>query len=50
VDSVIFVIIGLSPLGAGFLPWDLVWYANASQIVIKTVLQLVGALIVQFVL
>jgi uncharacterized PurR-regulated membrane protein YhhQ (DUF165 family) len=49
VDSVIFVIIGLSPLGAGFLPWDLVWYAIAGQIVVKTMLQLIGALIVQFV-
>jgi uncharacterized PurR-regulated membrane protein YhhQ (DUF165 family) len=47
-DSVIFVIIGLSPLGAGFLPWNLVPYAIAGQIVVKLAMQFAGALIVQF--
>lgn len=47
-DSVIFVIIGLSPLGANFLPWDVVGYAIAGQIVVKVVMQLIGTLIIQF--
>jgi queuosine precursor transporter len=47
-DSVIFVIIGLSPLGAGFLPWSLVGYAIAGQIIVKLAMQFVGALIIQF--
>nr|WP_246042364.1 VUT family protein [Cohnella pontilimi] len=47
-DSVIFVIVGLSPLGAGILPWSLVGYAIAGQIIVKLVLQFAGALIVQF--
>ncbi|WP_209848246.1 VUT family protein [Paenibacillus sediminis] len=46
IDSVVFIIIGLSPLGAGFLPWDAVGYAILGQIIVKTVLQLIGALIV----
>lgn len=46
-DSVIFVVIGLSPIGAGFLPWDLVGYAIAGQIVVKVGMQCIGALIVQ---
>jgi queuosine precursor transporter len=46
-DSVIFVIIGLSPLGANFLPWDVVGYAIAGQIVVKVVMQLIGTLIIQ---
>lgn len=47
VDSVIFVIIGLSPLGAGILPWELVGYAIAGQIAVKITMQLIGALVVQ---
>ncbi|MEK4630434.1 MAG: VUT family protein [Solibacillus sp.] len=44
-DSVIFVIVGLSPLGAGFLPWAAVPAAIVGQVVVKTVVQLLGALI-----
>ena len=44
IDSAIFVVIGLSPLGAGFLPWSLVGYAIAGQIVVKVVMQGIGAL------
>jgi uncharacterized PurR-regulated membrane protein YhhQ (DUF165 family) len=43
VDSVVFVIIGLSPLGANFLPWNAVGYAILGQILVKTLLQFVGA-------
>ncbi|MBD3921010.1 VUT family protein [Paenibacillus sp. PR3] len=42
-DSVIFVIVGLSPLGANFLPWDAVVYAILGQIIVKTIIQLFGA-------
>lgn len=45
-DSVVFVIVGLSPLGAGFIPWEAVPIAILSQVVAKTVIQLIGALIV----
>ena len=44
-DSVIFVIIGLSPLGANFLPWEAVPAAIVGQIIVKTVIQMIGALI-----
>lgn len=44
-DSAVFVIIGLSPLGAGFLPWEAVPAAIIGQIIVKTVIQLIGALI-----
>lgn len=46
IDSALFVVIGLSPIGAGFLPWDMVGYAIAGQIVVKTVMQLIGAFLV----
>lgn len=44
-DSAIFVVIGLSPLGAGILPWEAVPAAILGQIIVKTVLQMIGALI-----
>ncbi|MFC7684978.1 VUT family protein [Ureibacillus sp. GCM10028918] len=44
-DSVIFVIIGLSPLGAGFLPWEAVPAAIIGQVIVKTIIQTFGALI-----
>lgn len=46
-DSAIFVIIGLSPLGAGFLPWVAVPAAIIGQIVVKLVMQGLGALVVR---
>lgn len=42
-DSVIFVVVGLSPLGANFLPWSAVPFAILGQIIVKTVMQFVGA-------
>ncbi len=45
-DSALFVVVGLSPIGAGFLPWEAVGYAIAGQIVVKTALQALGALAV----
>lgn len=43
-DSVVFVIVGLSPLGAGFIPWGAVPAAITGQVIAKTVIQLIGAL------
>lgn len=42
-DSIVFVVIGLSPLGAGFVPWEFVWMAILGQVIFKTVMQLIGA-------
>lgn len=44
-DSVVFVIVGLSPLGAGFLPWEAVPAAIIGQVIVKTIIQMIGALI-----
>lgn len=44
-DSVVFVIVGLSPLGAGFLPWEAVPAAIFGQIIVKTIIQMLGAII-----
>ena len=44
-DSVVFVIVGLSPLGAGFIPWEAVPAAILGQIIVKTIIQMLGALI-----
>lgn len=44
-DSAIFVVIGLSPLGANILPWEAVPAAILGQIFVKTILQMIGALI-----
>lgn len=43
VDSILFVIIGLSPLGSGILPWEAVGYAILGQIIVKTGIQCIGA-------
>lgn len=45
-DSAIFVIIGLSPLGAGFIPWDFVGYAILGQFIVKTTLQFIAYFII----
>jgi len=43
IDSAVFVLIGLSPLGSGMLPWEVVPAAILGQVVVKFILQLVGA-------
>lgn len=44
-DSAIFVVIGLSPLGAGFLPWGAVPFAILGQALVKTIIQGIAAVI-----
>lgn len=48
-DSAIFIILGLSPLGAGFLPWEAVPAAILGQVIVKTIVQMIGALILNWV-
>lgn len=42
-DSAVFVIIGIGPLGLKYVPWELVPYAVAGQWVAKVVMQLIVA-------
>ena len=42
-DSVVFVIVGLSPFGAGYVPWAAVPAAIIGQVIVKTVMQMIGA-------
>ena len=42
-DSVVFVIVGLSPLGAGYVPWSAVPAAIIGQVIVKTIMQMIGA-------
>lgn len=41
IDSALFVIIGLSPIGAGFLTWDFVWLAIAGQVIVKVLVHII---------
>lgn len=47
-DSAIFVIIGISPLGAGLVPWDAVWMAILGQVTIKVVMQIIGVAVLYY--
>jgi hypothetical protein len=47
IDSVLFVLIGLSPLGAGILPWEAVGSAILGQLIVKTGMQAAGAALVR---
>lgn len=44
-DSVVFVVVGLSPIGAGFIPWSAVPAAIVGQVIVKIVMQMFGAII-----
>ncbi|SOC08599.1 hypothetical protein SAMN05880501_105111 [Ureibacillus xyleni] len=44
-DSLIFVIIGLSPIGAGVLPWEAIPAAIAGQFIVKSIIQMIGAIL-----
>jgi uncharacterized PurR-regulated membrane protein YhhQ (DUF165 family) len=46
-DSSIFVLVGLSPLGANFVPWNFVWEAILGQIIFKTIMQGIGVLAIK---
>lgn len=48
-DSTIFVIIGLSPLTMGAITWQQVPLAILGQIIVKSVLQGLGAIVVYFI-
>ena len=48
-DSVVFVVIGLSPLGAGYLTWDQVTTAIIGQVIVKTVMQFIGVGVIKVV-
>ncbi|WHZ05612.1 VUT family protein [Neobacillus sp. YX16] len=45
-DSAIFVVLGLSPFGANFLPWEAVPSAIIGQVIVKTIIQGIAALII----
>jgi queuosine precursor transporter len=45
-DSIVFVIIGLSPLGANFLPWEAVPVAITGQVIVKSLIQAIAAMII----
>ncbi|MFK4343653.1 uncharacterized PurR-regulated membrane protein YhhQ (DUF165 family) [Paenibacillus sp. RC62] len=49
-DSIIFVVVGLSPLGANFIPWNAVIYAILGQIIVKTVVQLLASGVIRLAL
>lgn len=43
IDSCVFVVVGLSPLGAGFVPWAAVPYVILGQLIVKVIMQALGA-------
>ena len=43
-DSVVFVILGLSPIGSGVLAWTLVPSAICGQILFKVLMQFIGCI------
>lgn len=48
-DSTVFIILGLSPIGMNFMPWNAVPYAIIAQASIKILLQGIGAIIIKIV-
>lgn len=44
-DSVVFILIGLSPLFSGFLPWGAIPGAIVGQFIVKGLMQVLGILI-----
>ena len=44
VDSAMFVVLGLSPIGAGMLSWAEVPYAVCGQVVVKTIVQVLSVI------
>lgn len=48
VDSIVFIIIGLSPLFTGILTWEQVPYAMLGQLVFKVLSQLITLFVIHF--
>lgn len=46
-DSIVFVVIGLSPIGAGFLTWEQVTAAIVAQVLVKTIMQFLGVAVIR---
>lgn len=42
-DSTVFIVVGLSPLFTNIIPWEFVIYAITGQIIVKIIMQLIGA-------
>ncbi len=49
-DSAIFVVVGLSPIGANILPWNVIWMAILGQVLVKVIMQILGVLVLQLIL
>ena len=43
IDSVLFAVIGLSPIGAGFVAWSDIWRVIVARIVVKAIVQVAVA-------
>ena len=43
-DSAVFVVLGLSPIGAGFIPWQALPNAILGQLLIKVLMQVLGGI------
>ena len=46
-DSIVFVILGLSPIGSNMLPWSAVPNAIVGQVIVKSLMQLLGCFIIK---
>lgn len=46
-DSAVFIVLGLSPLGMNFMPWSVVPMAIIGQSLIKLIMQAIGAGIIK---
>ena len=46
-DSIVFVILGLSPIGIGALTWEAIPSAIFGQVLFKTVMQFIGCIIIK---
>ncbi|RDW17538.1 hypothetical protein CWR48_13520 [Oceanobacillus arenosus] len=42
---ILYGVVGLRPLGAGFIPWEAVPVATLGQVIARTFIQWIGALI-----
>ena len=46
-DSIVFVILGLSPIGSNALPWIAIPNAIAGQVIVKSLMQLLGCFVIK---